>query len=156
MYCVCRWHLDAGLAVTFLEAPIQAQQVIQLPSYVSDQCAAQNTPSTGNAAGHNSTTDFSGLPVGPFPQRLGWHPRGIGAMAGCVLAALFGMLCVAWYSFGGQISDEEMEEEAREHQKAKKEGKVGLRGAIKRTIVRGRGGAGQQEQNEPSVESDEK
>lgn len=150
---VRRWHLDAGLAVAFLEAPIQAQQVTQLPSYVSSQCASQNIPPIGNAAGHNSTSDLTGLPAGPFPQRLGWHSRGIGAMAGCVLTALLGMLSVGWYSFGGQISDEEMEEEAREHQKIKKEKKE------KRSIkaIMKRLGAGSRAQNEPSsVEGDEK
>lgn len=115
----CRWHLEAGLAVTFLEAPAAAQQLIQPPPYVAAQCAAQGLPATGNAAGHPSTTDFTGLQLGPFPQRLGWRPRSIGAMAGCVLAAVLGMVSVAWYAFGGQISDAEMEEEARAAHAAK-------------------------------------
>ena len=68
-----RWHLDAGLAVTFLEAPTAAQQRIKLPPYVAAQCAAQGLPASGNAAGHQSTTDLTGLPVGPFPQPT---PRG--------------------------------------------------------------------------------
>jgi iron transport multicopper oxidase len=123
---VRRWHLDAGLAVTFLEAPLEAQQQIQLPAYVPAQCAAQNIPSSGNAAGHNSTTDLSGLAVGPFPQRLGWRPRGIGAMAGCVLTAVLGMVSVAWYAFGGQISDAEMEAEAREAERVKEEKRGGV------------------------------
>ncbi len=71
-------------------------------------------PYTGNAAGHNSTTDLSGLKVGPYPQRLGWHSKGIGAMAGCVLAALFGMLSVVWYVLGGGVDEGEVEKEVRE------------------------------------------
>jgi iron transport multicopper oxidase len=43
--------------------------------------------------------------VGPYPQRLGWHSKGIGAMAGCVLAALFGMLSVVWYVLGGGVDE---------------------------------------------------
>ncbi|KAF8521711.1 laccase [Hysterangium stoloniferum] len=120
-HCHIDWHLDAGLAVTLLEAPIQAQATIQLPSYVSSQCLAQGLPASGNAAGHFSTTDLSGLTTGPFPQILGWRPRGIGAMAGCVLTVLMGMATVAWYAFGGLVSDEEMEEEAREAERKKKE-----------------------------------
>ncbi|KAF8490612.1 laccase [Gautieria morchelliformis] len=131
-HCHIEWHLEAGLAVTFLEAPLEAQQQIQVPSYVPAQCAAQNLPSSGNAAGHNSTTDLSGLTVGPFPQVLGWRPRGIGAMAGCVLTAVLGMVSVAWYAFGGQISDEEMEAEAREAVKAKAEKQGGVGGIMKK------------------------
>ena len=64
-------------------------------------------------------TDLSGLPAGPFPQNNGWHPRGIGAMFGCVATATIGMATVAWYALGGHISEEEMEDEARERQEAK-------------------------------------
>ena len=73
-------------------------------------------PYTGNAAGHNSTTDLSGLKVGPYPQRLGWHLKGVGAMAGCVLAALFGMLSVVWYVLGG-VGRKSNEREDREEGK---------------------------------------
>lgn len=37
---------------------------------------------TGNAAGHADPTDLSGLPLGPWLQKLGWLPKGIWAMAG--------------------------------------------------------------------------
>ena len=90
-----------------------------MPSVLSDQCAALGLPYSGNAAGHASLTDLSGLPVGPWVQNNGWHSRGIGAMAGCVLTAVLGMLTVVWYALGGHISEEEMEHEAREQQEAK-------------------------------------
>ena len=51
-----RWHLEAGLAATFLEAPLEVQQRIVPPSYVAEQCRAQCLPATGNAGGRNSTT----------------------------------------------------------------------------------------------------
>lgn len=64
-----------------------------------------------------SLQDFRGLPVGPFPQQLGWHAKGIvrvdsvgtftvalltdtmlqGALAGCIITALLGMATVIWY-----------------------------------------------------------
>ncbi|KAF8588813.1 multicopper oxidase [Ramaria rubella] len=137
-HCHIEWHLDAGLAVTFLEAPLLAQQNTQLPPYVPAHCNALSLPSTGNAAGHNSTTDLSGLTIGPFPQNLGWHQRGIGAMAGCVLAAVVGMLGVVWYAFGGQISDEEMEEEVRDVEVRK-----GGKGRMRRVVGRMRMGWGE-------------
>lgn len=49
---------------------------------MNDHCAALGMPTSGNAAGHQSATDLSGLPLGPYPQKLGWRPKGIAAMFG--------------------------------------------------------------------------
>ena len=77
------WHLEAGLAVQFIEAPLQIQQrAINVPQSLFQQCAAQGLPASGNAAGHASATDLSGLPLGPFPQILDWEAKGIVAIAG--------------------------------------------------------------------------
>ncbi|KIJ51820.1 multicopper oxidase [Sphaerobolus stellatus SS14] len=119
-HCHIEWHLDAGLAVSFIEAPLEAQKSIKAPSYVDSQCLAQGLPISGNAAGHNSTTDLTGLPLGPYPQNNGWHARGIGAMAGCVLSAVLGWIAVGWYSFHGGVTDEEYEVEERERTREKK------------------------------------
>ena len=91
----------AGLAWTFIEAPLLIQQLVKPPQYVFDQCTKLGLPTSGNAAGLNSTTDFTGLKVGPYPQKLGWNPRGIGAMFGCVLSAVLGMGTVVWYTMFG-------------------------------------------------------
>ena len=107
------WHLEVGLAVQIIEAPLIAQQRAAIPDFMYSQCAALGKPTSGNAAGHASTTDLSGLPLGPYPQNNGWHSKGIGAMAGCVLTAVIGMGTVAWYALGGHISEEEMEMEER-------------------------------------------
>ncbi|SJL16155.1 related to iron transport multicopper oxidase [Armillaria ostoyae] len=119
LHCHIEWHLQAGLAITLIEAPLVAQQRNTVPQAIYDNCKALNTPFSGNAAGHESATDLSGLTLGPFPQKLGWHSKGIGAMAGCVLTALIGMLTVVWYSTGGYISEEEIEHEVRESIEAK-------------------------------------
>jgi iron transport multicopper oxidase len=125
-----------------IEAPLEAQQRNAVPQYVYDQCKALHQPFSGNAAGFASATNLKGLPLGPYPQKLGWHQKGIGAMAGyvfsdistcernlnqtlrcgvrCVLTAVLGMLSVVWYALGGQISDEEIEHEIREALEAKK------------------------------------
>jgi len=76
------WHLEVGLSIQLIEAPLQAQQRNTLPQAMYDNCEAIGQSTSGNAAGHLSPLDLSGLPSGPFPQNLGWHPRGIGAMAG--------------------------------------------------------------------------
>ncbi|KAF8630296.1 hypothetical protein AX15_003009 [Amanita polypyramis BW_CC] len=120
-HCHIEWHLEVGLAVQIIEAPLIAQQrSSSLPQKLIDQCRALKVPTSGNAAGHASATDLSGLKLGPYPQKLGWLPRGIGAMAGCVLSAVFGMGAVVWYALGGRISDEEIEHQIRE-KRAKKE-----------------------------------
>jgi iron transport multicopper oxidase len=118
--------LEAGLAVSFIEAPLEAQKRNSIPQVAFDQCAALGLPFTGNAAGHtDDILNLSGLPEGPFPQILGWRPKGIGAMAGCVLTAVIGMLSVTWYALGGHISEHEMEAELRRQQEQKaKKGKL--------------------------------
>ena len=128
-----------------VEAPLIIQQRNNVPQALYDQCRDLGLPISGNAAGHASTTDLDGLPLGPFPQVLGWHAKGIGAMAGCVilfylilfgmfcetdfsffqwnscvLTAVIGMVAVGWYPLGGQISDEDMEDEVRERMAAKR------------------------------------
>lgn len=63
------WHLESGLAITLVEAPELMDAFAQAnppPSTLFSQCAAQGVPTTGNAAGRNSTTDLTGLTIGPF------------------------------------------------------------------------------------------
>ncbi|KAK2465583.1 hypothetical protein APHAL10511_002475 [Amanita phalloides] len=120
LHCHIEWHLEAGLAVQLIEAPSIAQQRSgSMPQAIVDQCKMLGSLVSGNAAGHASATDLSGFPWGPSLQVLGWHSRGIGAMAGCVLAALLGMAAVVWYMLGGRISDDEIERQVQAN-KAKK------------------------------------
>ncbi|KAF9456602.1 Fet3 protein [Collybia nuda] len=118
-HCHIEWHLEAGLAFQLIEAPLLAQQRNTIPQAIFDHCQTLGKKTSGNAAGFASTTQLDGLPLGPFPQNLGWHPRGIGAMAGSVLSAIFGMAAVVWYTLGGHISDEEVEHEVRARLEAK-------------------------------------
>ncbi|KAJ7253686.1 ferroxidase [Mycena haematopus] len=113
-HCHIEWHLEVGLAIQLIEAPLVAQQyAANVPSFLADNCQALGLPASGNAAGHADPADLAGLPLGPYPQNNGWHSRGIGAMAGCVLTAVLGMLTVLWYALGGHISEEEQESEVR-------------------------------------------
>lgn len=135
------WHLEVGLAIQLIEAPLIAQERNTVPQVLYDQCRDLKLPISGNAAGHASLTDLSGLPLGPYQQVLGWRPKGIVAMTGCVippfqphfsssyadgvltsrcvLTAVLGMLTVLWYSLGGHITEEEFEHEVREKLAAK-------------------------------------
>ncbi|KAL5524740.1 FET3_1 [Sanghuangporus sanghuang] len=127
-HCHIEWHLQAGLAITLITAPEQMTAAATadvgggrhpVPQFMFDQCAALAEPTTGNAAGKNSTTDLTGLTLGPFLQNNGWHAKGIGAMTGCVLTAVIGMLFVSWYALGERLSDAEVEAETRRRQDAK-------------------------------------
>ncbi|KAF5383086.1 hypothetical protein D9615_005079 [Tricholomella constricta] len=119
LHCHIEWHLEVGLAIQLIEAPLIAQQRNSPPQIMRDHCAALGKPFSGNAVGKASTTDLEGLPLGPFPQTLGWRPKGIVAMFGCVLTAVLGMVSVAWYMLGGQMTDEEVEDEVRQRIAAK-------------------------------------
>ena len=77
------WHLEVGLAMQFIEAPLQVQQRNTIPQGMYDSCKTLGQLSSGNAAGNqNDPLNLKGLPQGPFEQTLGWLPKGIGAMAG--------------------------------------------------------------------------
>jgi len=129
-HCHIEWHLEVGLAVVFMEAPTEAQETLTIPQEMYEHCATDKTPSTGNAVGKNSTTNLSGQVLGPYPQILGWRPKGIGALAGSILAALFGMISVVWYAFvGGQLDEDEMEAEVDRELEKKKDG-----GLIRRNV----------------------
>ncbi|KZT59090.1 multicopper oxidase [Calocera cornea HHB12733] len=128
-HCHIEWHLEAGLAAIFIEAPLQAQQKLKVPQAMLDQCAAQNIPYTGNVVGLNSTTDFAGEPVGPFPQwyLFGWTSKAKGALAGCILSAIAGCVAVVWYAMN-PFHDDEREElaQAEYEAKLKKSSKIGM------------------------------
>ncbi|KAG6821107.1 hypothetical protein H0H93_006446 [Arthromyces matolae] len=119
LHCHIEWHLEAGLAIQLIEAPLVAQQLTGPPQELTDNCKAQGKAVSGNAAGIASTTDLTGLPLGPYQQILGWRPKGIGAMFGCVLTAVLGMATVTWYALGGQLTDEEVEDEVQQRITAK-------------------------------------
>ncbi|KAG8856957.1 ferroxidase fet3 [Tulasnella sp. 330] len=107
-HCHIDWHLSSGLAWALIEAPdvLYSTPTLQAAPAIYSQCAQGNFPTTGNAAGHNdSATDYSGWKLGPYPQQLGWHAKGIGAMFGCVLSAVLGMGAVVWYGATGIGSD---------------------------------------------------
>ncbi|KAG6867209.1 hypothetical protein C0993_005713, partial [Termitomyces sp. T159_Od127] len=127
------WHLEVGLAIQFIEAPILAQQRNSPPQIMRDHCSALGKRVSGNAAGIASTTDLTGLPLGPFPQILGWRPKGIGAMFGCVLTAVLGMATVSWYAIGGHLTEEEAEDEVRQRIAAKEARRKKMWSLVKRS-----------------------
>jgi len=69
-HCHIEWHFEIGFAMQFIEAPLEAQKYSNnFPPILNTHCAQLKLPYSGNAAGHRSTTDLSGLPLGPYPQQ---------------------------------------------------------------------------------------
>lgn len=60
------WHNIAGLAATFIEAPLELQKQQTLPREWNDNCKDQAFPIAGNAAGNTKNyTDLTGAPTLP-------------------------------------------------------------------------------------------
>ncbi|WVN89190.1 uncharacterized protein L203_104406 [Cryptococcus depauperatus CBS 7841] len=112
-HCHIDWHLSSGLAAVLVEAPERfAEEKANVPERIYDHCRAWKMGTEGNVVGTYSVSDFDGQPWGPFPLKMGWTRRAIGALAGCILTALIGMATIGWYA-SGELDEEEMEAEVR-------------------------------------------
>ncbi|WVR04856.1 hypothetical protein IAU60_001868 [Kwoniella sp. DSM 27419] len=122
-HCHIDWHLSSGLAAVFLEAVDMFQQTNQttnaVPQQVKDQCHWWGSASEGNIVGTYSTTDFKGQPYGPFPLVMGWTPKAIGALAGCIITVILGFLTIVWYA-SGELDEAAIEDEVKYKLEAKK------------------------------------
>jgi iron transport multicopper oxidase len=96
-HCHIDWHLESGLAATFITAPDIAQQRMTIPQVFEDLCEAGGTSGVGNAAGKMGL-DLSGAPSGVTLIPDGFTAMGKGAMAACIISALIGMAAIIWYS----------------------------------------------------------
>ncbi|WAR53656.1 hypothetical protein PtB15_3B164 [Puccinia triticina] len=120
-HCHIEWHLQSGLAAMFIVAPEVHQRNSPVPQFVKDQCRMMNIPTSGNAGGLSGSKiyDLSTAPHGPFPQKPGFHARGILSMAACIISSLIGVLTIVWYTRGEQFDDEEVEREILEKIRSK-------------------------------------
>ncbi|KAI1786463.1 multicopper oxidase-domain-containing protein [Ganoderma leucocontextum] len=113
-HCHIEWHLEVGLVGSFIEAALVAQQCAAIPQFVYDQCRVLGQPTSGNTRTWRTSR---ACPQGRSPRTTaGTRDR---AMFKCVATAVIGMSTVAWYALGGHISEEDMEDDAREQQEAK-------------------------------------
>ncbi|KAJ2799047.1 ferroxidase fet3, partial [Coemansia helicoidea] len=102
-HCHIEWHIESGLNMALIEAPDVMQQRIHVPQQIVDHCRAAGIPTEGNAAGR-AGLDLTGAPVGPHPYPMGWTAKAKGAMAGCILAALVGLVAIVWYGWSSKRS----------------------------------------------------
>ncbi|KAI0385635.1 putative ferroxidase [Hypomontagnella monticulosa] len=97
-HCHIEWHVASGLIATFVESPLDLQKSITIPKDHYDTCAAQNIPTTGNAAGNTvNFLDLTGEPKSPDPLPDGFTTRGKVALAFSCLTGILGVIVVAWY-----------------------------------------------------------
>lgn len=113
-HCHIEWHVDSGLILTFIEAPLQVQQQLsgKIPEDHFDACRAENMGIEGNAAGNTvNLLDTTGMNVSPGPLPAGFMPRGIVALTFSIIAGLLGVGTIVWYGLG-EISQSEQSREA--------------------------------------------
>ncbi|KAI0147749.1 Cupredoxin [Xylariaceae sp. FL1272] len=97
-HCHIQWHMDTGLAVTFVEAPLELQASTTIPADFLAICEADGVRTSGNAAGN--TEDYLDL-TGQNKQLdwlpAGFTPRGIVALVFSSVAGILGVSVIAWY-----------------------------------------------------------
>jgi len=115
LHCHIEWHLEAGLAVFLVEAPLEMEQrawtVQPPPKALAKQCHTHISRHPAvlisrHAAGRAPWSALSGLVTGPsLPSMI------LTVTAGCVLViVVIGMRIVIR---GGALSDEEVERDVR-------------------------------------------
>lgn len=103
-HCHLDWHLEQGLALVLVEAPLTLLQTQKekLPSNHIDCCKSGEVPFRGNAAGRFGTPsewlDLSGELLQPPPLPPGFTLKGYVAFIMCVGAALYGLYSI--YEYG--------------------------------------------------------
>lgn len=103
-HCHIEWHLEQGLALTLVEAPVQLRKQQSIPASHYELCKAAGVPTHGNAAGN--TQDFLNL-NGQNKQEDDLPPgftfKGYFALFISAVSAISGVSYIAWYG----VSDSE-------------------------------------------------
>jgi iron transport multicopper oxidase len=87
------------------------QERIKFPDVMAQQCQKLNVPIVGNAANHTEKStgglfDLTGERRAPDPLPAGFTAKGYGAMAGCCIAAVMGIITVLWYGLTESPDDD--------------------------------------------------
>ena len=90
--------MEAGLARILIEAPLEMQKVVKVPTDHLQSCHNQGIKTTGNAAGFNDSVTFTGLASLPLVYPSYLTPKGIGSMVAAVLSCLLGFGAIVWFS----------------------------------------------------------
>ncbi|KAG7888358.1 hypothetical protein KL936_003570 [Ogataea polymorpha] len=116
-HCHLDFHLEQGLALTLIEAPLELQEQFaskELPEYFLHACKASETPYKGNAAANTKHwLDLTGENVQPPPLPDGFTFKGYVALAACTAIALYGLKCIYSYGMGDLNRSENVAAEER-------------------------------------------
>lgn len=98
-HCHIEWHLEQGLALVLIEAPleIQANASQALSESHINTCDILGINKEGNAAGNSDLTDLTGENVQLDTIPLGFTAKGIIAMTFSCLAAILGLVAISIY-----------------------------------------------------------
>ena len=97
-HCHIEWHLDAGLALMFVEAPTQLQQSLTIPQDHIDACKAGGVPYVGNAAANAvNFLDLSGQDSQPSFIPPGFTTKGIVALVFSCFSAVLGVASLTMF-----------------------------------------------------------
>lgn len=99
-HCHIEWHLEQGLALIFIEAPLEMQQTPsqQLTEDSKRVCNNSGVKYIGNAAGNSvNFMDLSGGNVQQPPLPAGFTARGIVALVFSCIAGVLGMVAISFY-----------------------------------------------------------
>lgn len=90
--------MNAGLAATMIEAPLELQNSLTIPKDQYEVCKASNTLYAGNAAGNTQDVyDLTGANKMIPPLPAGFTPRGIVALVFSCVAGALGLASIVWY-----------------------------------------------------------
>lgn len=106
-HCHLDWHLEQGLALTLVEAPLEIQKNQQLPENHISVCKEAGMGYKGNAAGNSDDfLDLHGENKQPKPLPQGFTPKGYFAFAFCSLVAVLGLVSIYQYGMEDVRRDE--------------------------------------------------
>lgn len=105
-HCHIEWHLMQGLALTFIEAPLELQKQI-VPENHYAVAKAAGIPYIGNAAGNQENfLDLTGQNTQKGDLPSGFTARGIVALVFSIISALLGIVSISWYGLSdSSLSD---------------------------------------------------
>lgn len=111
-HCHIDWHMQQGLAATFIEAPLEMQKTLSVPDDHYAACKAAGVPYAGNAAANTKDVlDLSGQNKPARPVPAGFTARGIVALVFSCIAAFAGLAAITWYGMA-PLSESEQEKVA--------------------------------------------
>lgn len=103
-HCHIEWHMNSGLVVTMVEAPLELQAqkrgqgILSLPADHIAACKAGGNLYEGNAGGNTvDWFDLQNANYQPAPLPKGFTARGIVALVFSIISAFLGLAVISWY-----------------------------------------------------------